>query len=76
MCEALSQKTCIMSNSGTNLGTDIQDNSTVAAHVLSSERECRMRDTVKRPRENARSTSVDVAVKMMINITRNESEHD
>ena len=65
-----------MSDSGTIPGTAIHDDSTVAALVLSSERLCRMHDTVKRPRENARSTSVDVALYMMINITRNENEHD
>lgn len=42
-------------------GIAAQELKTVAARVDSSDKECRMRDTVKRPREKARSTSHEVA---------------
>jgi hypothetical protein len=42
-------------------GKSHQEPSTEAAHVDSSERECRIFETVNPPREKALSTSVEVA---------------
>lgn len=59
--ELFSLKTETISLRGTNSGNVHQELRTVAARVDSSERECRIFDTVSPPRENARSTSVEVA---------------
>ena len=57
-----SLKTVIISSRGMAPGRSHHAPSTEAARVLSSESECRIFETVRPPRENARSTSVDVAV--------------
>jgi len=53
-----------ISPNGTKSVNVHHDPSTVAARVDSSERECRILETVSPPRENARSTSVEVANKL------------
>ena len=57
----LSRKTVIISSHGTAPGKSHHDLSTEAAHVLSSESEWHIFDTVSPPQEKALSTSVDVA---------------
>jgi hypothetical protein len=57
----LSRKTAIISSHGTAPCKLHHAPRTEAAHVLSSEREWRIFDTVSPPREKARSTSVEVA---------------
>ena len=51
----------IISSSGIRPEMFAHEDKTVAARVDSSDRECRKRDTVSLPLENARSTSVDAA---------------
>ena len=57
----LSLNTVIISSRGTAPGKSHHEPSTDAAHVLSSDSECRILDTVRPPQEKALSTSVDVA---------------
>jgi hypothetical protein len=58
---ALSRKTAMTSSRGTAPGKSHHAPRTEAAHVLSSESEWRIFDTVSPPREKALSTSVEVA---------------
>jgi hypothetical protein len=58
----LSRKFAIISSRGMAPSSEHHDPKTVAARTDSSESECRIFDTVRPPRENARSASVDVAV--------------
>ena len=51
----------MISSQGMAPGKSHHAPSTDAAQVLSSERECRILETVNPPREKARLTSVDVA---------------
>jgi hypothetical protein len=62
----LSLKTAMISSRGMALGKLHQAPRTVAARELWSESECHIFETVKPPRENARSASVDVAVYKLI----------
>jgi hypothetical protein len=62
----------IISLRGIKSGRIHQDPRTVAAQVDSSVRECRIFDTVSPPRENARSTSVEVA-KFDVVVRHNQS---
>jgi hypothetical protein len=54
-------KSLRISASGRRPLTFAHDPNMVAARVESLESECRMRETVRRPPENARSISVEVA---------------
>jgi hypothetical protein len=58
----LSLKMATISSRGTAPGKSHHAPNTDAARVLSSDREWRILDTVRPPREKERSTSVDVAV--------------
>ena len=60
----LSLKVAMISSRGIAGGKSHHELNTVAALVDSSEREWRIFKTVRPPRENARSTSVDVANKV------------
>ena len=63
LCECLifSLNPATISPWGMAPGNEHHDPRTVAARVDSSERECRILDTVRLPREKARSTSVELA---------------
>src|ERR1700734_4130022 len=61
----LSLKAVMISSRGIACGKLHHELSTVAALVDSSEREWRILENVRPPRENARSTSVDVARSIM-----------
>lgn len=52
----------MVSRAGMRSGIDDHDASNALARTLASLREWRRRDTVRPPREKARSASVDVAV--------------
>ena len=57
----LSQNIVIISSCGIASASEHHEPKTLAARTDSSESECRIFDTVRPPREKARSASVDVA---------------
>jgi hypothetical protein len=59
----LSRRDAIISSCGMAPGSEHHEPKTVAARTDSSQSECRIFDTVRPPREKARSASVDVAAK-------------
>jgi hypothetical protein len=58
-----SRRDATISSRGMAPGSEHHELKTVAARTDSSERECRIFDTVRPPREKARSASVEVAAK-------------
>jgi hypothetical protein len=59
----LSRRDAIISSRGIAPGSEHQEPKTAAVRTDSSESECRIFETVRPPREKARSASVDVAAK-------------